>query len=429
MDAITENNFWTRRGGLLRSLHEIFLSLNIACALGYAILLYIARSVTPWTPQNDSAYYFLRGAVRVSDLLHHAAATPVTADPLARRDSILWRFGTVGLTVFLSIWSTAAVIYLLIRLFRSQSGANTVLRRISGPIALFLTPASCVVAWFITAEWKVDFSTISEPFGDRVLPSILCGELVGFIALSWMGRKRELFKWAPPVLVVHFAFWGYLLFPNFIFYIGEAKARLLIHITTWLIPSAGAAFLIYVRPRDRANVAGARSVGKWPSVVAAIGILLLVTIWLPSRTHNTIRASAGEPTLIKLGRGPCFGSCPVYTVTIRSDGIVEFDGKQSVKVKGGQTGGITDAQFTQIIGILNRVDFADLDDRAFSWCYDTPTVSIAVSASGLRKQVASDYGCSGSQNGVQYQFVSAADEIEAIVKTDAWVKCNDHFCR
>lgn len=429
MDATTEDSFWTKRGWLLLSLHEVFLSLNIACAFGYAILLYTARSVTPWTPQNDSAYYFLRGAVRVSDLLHHSAATPVTAGALARRDSILWRFGTVGLTVFLSIWSTAAVIYLLIRLFSSHPGAKSVLRRISGPIALFLTPASCVVTWLITAKWNVDFSTISEPFGEHVLPSILCGELVGFIALLWLGRKRQLFQWASPVLVVHFAFWGYLLFPNFIFYMGEAKPRLLIHISTWLIPSAGAAFLIYVRPRDRAEIAGAYSVGKGPFVVAAIGIAVLVTIWVPSRSHNAIRVSAGEPTLIKLARGPCFGSCPVYTLTIRSDGTVEFDGKQSVKVRGGQTDRITDAQFTQIISILNRVDFADLDDRAFSWCYDTPTVSVAVTSNGLKKQVSSDYGCSGSKNGVQYQFVRAADEIEAIAKTDAWVKCDDHFCR
>ncbi|WP_051526500.1 DUF6438 domain-containing protein [Alkanindiges illinoisensis] len=32
--------------------------------------------------------------------------------------------------------------------------------------------------------------------------------------------------------------------------------------------------------------------------------------------------------------GPCFGACPVYAVTIRSNGRVEFEGKQHTAVQG-----------------------------------------------------------------------------------------------
>jgi hypothetical protein len=143
MDASTESNFWTNRNQQLRSLHEVLFSLNLACAAGYAACLYIARSFTD-TWQNDSGYYFLRGAVRVGDLLHRVVASPVSAGAVARRDSILWSSGTIALTVLATIWSAAAVIHLLVMAFASRSASATFFRRIAGPIALFTSPVFCV---------------------------------------------------------------------------------------------------------------------------------------------------------------------------------------------------------------------------------------------------------------------------------------------
>lgn len=42
----------------------------------------------------------------------------------------------------------------------------------------------------------------------------------------------------------------------------------------------------------------------------------------------------GPGDRIEMSRGPCFGACPVYTVTVRADGRVRFEGLEFVKVTG-----------------------------------------------------------------------------------------------
>lgn len=418
-----------RRGQLLPSLNAVFVSLNIACAFGYAACLYIGRSMVGDTWQDDSGYYFLRGAVRVSDLLHQAIASPVLVSAVARRDSIIWSAGTIAMTVAATIWSAAAAIFLLIRFLGSRLGSAEFLRRISEPIALFLTPALCVAVWLITWKWEWSFSAVHTPFGHYVLICILCGELFSFVIMSQLSFQTAFSRGASAILLLlHFAFWAFVLFPNFIPYIGESKARLLIHVTTWFIPAAGSAFLLYVWPGDRSEVSTGYSFGRWPVIAAMAGLAILFAIWMPSWHRGSMPSAIGSTT-IELSRGPCFGSCAAYTVTIHDDGNVEFDGKQLTKVHGKQTGQITDAQFAQILDILNRVRFADLDDRAFNWCFDTPTVSLTVRTNGHEKNVSSDAACVGAKAGLQAGFVNATTEIENILSTDRWVQCEGHYCR
>jgi hypothetical protein len=70
MNLNHSSKFWIGRGNILLALHELLFSANIACAVGYALSLYMSRSVGPWTPLNDAGYYFLQGVIRVSDVLH-----------------------------------------------------------------------------------------------------------------------------------------------------------------------------------------------------------------------------------------------------------------------------------------------------------------------------------------------------------------------
>jgi hypothetical protein len=43
------------------------------------------------------------------------------------------------------------------------------------------------------------------------------------------------------------------------------------------------------------------------------------------------RLSNPMPTEIRMERGPCFGICPAYHVTLRSDGTLTYDGSMYVK--------------------------------------------------------------------------------------------------
>ena len=68
-------------------------------------------------------------------------------------------------------------------------------------------------------------------------------------------------------------------------------------------------------------------------------------------------------TKIVLERTPCFGSCPVYTLTVHSSGLVEFAGKNYVKAQGPQTGKISAASFARLVKKIEEIDFFGLRDR------------------------------------------------------------------
>ena len=52
-----------------------------------------------------------------------------------------------------------------------------------------------------------------------------------------------------------------------------------------------------------------------------------------------------EGDSIRYETGPCFGACPVYTVTVRPDGSGVFDGKRFTAVKGERPFTLTRAQY------------------------------------------------------------------------------------
>lgn len=213
--------FWTKHTNSLAGLNEFLLPVNVACAAAYAACLYVARGFIFETPRNDSGYYFLKGVVRVGDLLHHFVSNPLVRNAVGRRDSALWHPGLIVLTVLATIWSAALIIQLLIRIFFSRLRLPRLIRHMSGAAALFSAPISCVGAWFITSNWGDNYNDAAQAsFGHNVLLSILGTELLIFFILSVPRRRLTLSRWARAImLLLHFAFWSFVLFPSFIFYI------------------------------------------------------------------------------------------------------------------------------------------------------------------------------------------------------------------
>lgn len=65
-----------------------------------------------------------------------------------------------------------------------------------------------------------------------------------------------------------------------------------------------------------------------------LGIVLVFTA-CKSKSNTTSRALRGDrPFIISLERTPCFGTCPVYTVRIHSDGKIEYSGREFSNPKG-----------------------------------------------------------------------------------------------
>jgi hypothetical protein len=163
-------------------------------------------------------------------------------------------------------------------------------------------------------------------------------------------------------------------------------------------------------------------------VSSGASLLLLVALWLPGRGYSLVRAKHPEMLTIKMTRERCRGSCPVYSVTVRGDGSVEYVGEQFVLDRGPHMESLSKDQLQTLLQKFDDADFFALEGRAFAWGWDTPRVRVSISIDGRTKEVSSDAYYVGAKSGLQEVFVRAAAELDKVVASDRWVKC-DVSCR
>ena len=104
-----------------------------------------------------------------------------------------------------------------------------------------------------------------------------------------------------------------------------------------------------------------------------------------------------------LERTPCFGTCPVYQVSIFRNGAVRFVGTRHVTHQGVATDSISPGAVDSLAAELDAAGyfgFADdyvLDAPACGlYATDSPTVTTSLTTKGRTKRVRHDYGCSGA---------------------------------
>jgi hypothetical protein len=83
-----------------------------------------------------------------------------------------------------------------------------------------------------------------------------------------------------------------------------------------------------------------------------------------------VNAQESDDVAITLERTPCFGTCPVYTVTILKDGTVNYSGENFVDITGEQTSQIDPETVTLMVQAFEDAGYFEWDEA-----YDTQTVS------------------------------------------------------
>lgn len=115
---------------------------------------------------------------------------------------------------------------------------------------------------------------------------------------------------------------------------------------------------------------------------------------------------------IRYATGPCFGVCPVYVVTVDSDGVGVFDGRSNVLVEGRRVFVISPAEFQQFKAALapyRPVGTRELRGaNCTSQATDLPTVEVAWSIEERRDILLADFGCDMDQNQAMYDTLAAA---------------------
>lgn len=110
--------------------------------------------------------------------------------------------------------------------------------------------------------------------------------------------------------------------------------------------------------------------------------LCVLTVFLLGVAAVGARQPEGTP-VITLERQPCFGFCPMYTVSIFEDGTVVYNGDSNVDVTGEQTSEIAPETVQQMVEAIASAGYFEWEEAYTTQTVtDLPTVITSVTRDG-----------------------------------------------
>jgi membrane dipeptidase len=97
--------------------------------------------------------------------------------------------------------------------------------------------------------------------------------------------------------------------------------------------------------------------------------------------------TAQGPIAITLERTVCFGTCPAYSVTLRDDGSVAFEGQQYTKVAGKQAWKIDPAAVKALAKEMQDAGFFEMENEYRAMVTDHPTVFTSLTVGSRTKRI------------------------------------------
>lgn len=159
-----------------------------------------------------------------------------------------------------------------------------------------------------------------------------------------------------------------------------------------------------------------------------MGVLVVMALLAAcSMTESTAEPTGAEPPAadapavetITLERQPCFGFCPVYTLTIHGDGRVEFNGQQNVEAMGEQTATIDPAAVQALADEMDAAGYFTWNDAYMTQdVTDLPYVISSITLSdGTTKRIEHYHGDFSAPE----MLTALEDQIDAVADTAQWV--------
>jgi hypothetical protein len=172
------------------------------------------------------------------------------------------------------------------------------------------------------------------------------------------------------------------------------------------------------RPRSVRNATG------FACIVAVVGCGAGTRgIVVGSPATATTGGLRPQSTRITLERKPCFGTCPVYMVSITEDGSVVFDGRAHVDSARRVTSHNDADRVASLMRLFDDSQFFTLDDKyvygeqnCHAYASDAPIVITSITIGGRTKRVEHDQGCSG----VPAQLTLLENRIDEIARVWRW---------
>jgi len=156
----------------------------------------------------------------------------------------------------------------------------------------------------------------------------------------------------------------------------------------------------------------------WRAAVVAMSMTL--------PPHQAFGENTPSFDLIELKRTSCFGICPEYSIIVRKNGGVEYNGVTGVKIKGQISTTISPVDLAFLNLAVNRLQLAKLKDSYLTesdgceevWT-DHPSIVIRIEYGDLKKSVTAYLGCYGLTTIKRLSWL--ADTIDETTRSNRWV--------
>jgi hypothetical protein len=123
--------------------------------------------------------------------------------------------------------------------------------------------------------------------------------------------------------------------------------------------------------------------------------------------------------LASIQRTHCYGTCPVYQLTVYRDGVVEYDGGEFVKVQGKAAGKLGPREVTALEELFRKHGYLKLADSYEAAAFtDAASIYTAYTPEGgKRKEVKHYLGDLDSPPGLH----EIEEGFEKLVKIERWI--------
>lgn len=152
-------------------------------------------------------------------------------------------------------------------------------------------------------------------------------------------------------------------------------------------------------------------------IAVVLGSVAFIGACTPTPPHNI------GNVIIRMERSACYGTCPVYSVTVYGNGSVIFEGKQYVEKEGTVSYAVPKEDVRMLVDEFYSIDYFGLKEKYAEKCTltgcmqvsDGPTTTTWFTVNGKVKTVRDYFGAPD-------KLVELENNIDAVAKTGEYVK-------
>ena len=152
-----------------------------------------------------------------------------------------------------------------------------------------------------------------------------------------------------------------------------------------------------------------RSLERSACAVLAAALLITVCRSAGSTPADDTDAVRMEDVMITIERTPCFGTCPVYTLSLTGGGVVTFNGVRFTRTTGQAMDTVPVDSVAALMREIQAAGYFSLKDNytpsqpdACGMHHtDAPSVTTSVKTGTQSKQIMNYHGCSGAPSSLR----------------------------